>query len=143
MVRACLSNGCAFAHLLTVEEARRSLALCEPTHVMRPHIRHAIEKVAYSPVVDKPRLFIKPFELMDGVPQIFDGRKDRVKDIISKAALGGRGQGVVCIRCGGQSEVGGNISVAGHTSQTWQAWERMWAKHCICGGAWVLAPRKQ
>ncbi|KAJ6596973.1 hypothetical protein DFH09DRAFT_1133278 [Mycena vulgaris] len=126
-----------------VEETRRGLALCEPTSLMRPHIRSAIDKIAYAPVVDKPRLFIKPFELMDGAPQIFDGRKDRTKDVISKGTLSGRAQGVTCLRCGGQSEIGGNISVAGHTSRAWQAWERMWTKNCICGGAWVLAPHKQ
>ncbi|KAJ7449889.1 hypothetical protein FB451DRAFT_1052547, partial [Mycena latifolia] len=125
-----------------VEETRRSLALCEPTSLMRPHISNAIAKVASASVIDKPRLFIKPFELMDGVPQVFDGRKDRAKDVISKGAPSGRGQGVICLRCGGHSEIGGNITMAGHTSKAWQAWERMWSKHCICGGAWVLAPRK-
>jgi len=123
-----------------VEDTRRSLALCEPTSAMGPHIRKAINKVAYAPVVDKPRLFIKPFELMDGVPQIVDGRKDRAKDVVSKGTLSGRAQAVICLRCGGKSEVGGGINVAGHVSPRWRAWERMWTKNCICGGGWVLAP---
>ncbi|KAJ7709826.1 hypothetical protein B0H17DRAFT_1029380 [Mycena rosella] len=130
------------AKKFSAEETRRSLTLCEPTTLMRSHINNAIDKVAYAPVVDKPRLFIKPFELMDGVPQIFEGRKDKAKDVISKGTLTGRAQGVVCLRCGGQSEVGGDIPAA-HASKVWQAWERMWIKYCICGGAWVLAPRKQ
>ncbi|KAJ7109456.1 hypothetical protein C8R44DRAFT_986432 [Mycena epipterygia] len=131
------------AKKFSVEETRRSLAMCEPTSLMRAHIRNAIDKVAFAPVVDKPRLFIKPSELMDGVPQVFDGRKDRVKDVISKGPLSGRAQGVICLRCGGISEVGGSIGVTGHSSSSWRAWERMWAKRCICAGAWILAPRKQ
>ncbi|KAJ7430710.1 hypothetical protein B0H11DRAFT_2134605 [Mycena galericulata] len=122
-----------------VEDTRRSLAMCEPTSAMGPHIRSAINKIAYAPVVDKPRLFIKPSELMDGVPQILGGRKDKTKDVISKGALSGRAQGVICLRCGGKSEVGGSINVTGHVSPTWRSWERMWTKHCICGGAWILA----
>ncbi|KAF7338233.1 hypothetical protein MVEN_02048500 [Mycena venus] len=82
-------------------EETRSLALCEPTSTMGPHIRNAIDKVASAAIVNKSRLFIKPFELMDGVPQIFDARKDRGKDVISKGSLSGRVQGVVCLRCGG------------------------------------------
>ncbi|KAJ7940556.1 hypothetical protein B0H13DRAFT_1938690 [Mycena leptocephala] len=126
-----------------VEETRRSLALCEPTSQMVPHIRNAIDKVASVAIVNKPRLFIKPFELMDGVPQIFDARKDRTKDVISKGTLSGRGQGVVCLRCGGKSEVGGGLNATVHISPSWRAWEKLWIKHCICTGAWALAPRKQ
>ncbi|KAJ7095311.1 hypothetical protein B0H15DRAFT_967571, partial [Mycena belliarum] len=120
-----------------VEETRRSLAQCEPVGLMRPHIRNAVSKVTSAPVVDKSRLFIKPFKLMDGGPQLFDGRKDRDKDVISKGIISGRGQGVICLRCGGHSEVGGNSITGGHTSKVWQAWERMWAKHCVCGGDWT------
>ncbi|KAJ7774497.1 hypothetical protein DFH07DRAFT_732775 [Mycena maculata] len=125
-----------------VEDTRRSLALCEPTSAMGSHLRNAINKVAYAPIVDKPRLFVKPFELMDGVPQILDGRKGRVKDVVSKGSLSGRAQGVICLRCGGKSEIGGGINAAGHTSERWRAWEKMWTRHCICGGAWVLATLK-
>ena len=128
--------------MFKVDETRRSLALCEPTSLMRAHIRNAIDKVAYAPVVNKPRLFVKPFELMDGVPQIFDGRKDKAKDVISKGMVSGRAQGAICLRCGGKSEIGGS-GVPGHSSLSWRAWERMLTKHCICGGAWALAPRKQ
>ncbi|KAJ7111538.1 hypothetical protein C8R43DRAFT_1159517 [Mycena crocata] len=117
-------------------ETRRSLALCEPTNVMRLHLKTAIDKLAHSPVVDKARLFIKPFELMDGVPQISDGRKDKAKDIISKGTLSGRGQAVVCLRCGGRSEIG----VPGHISAKWRAFEKTWTRHCICAGAWTLFP---
>jgi hypothetical protein len=110
---------------------------------MVPHIRNAIDKVASVAIVNKPRLFIKPFELMDGVPQIFDARKDRTKDVISKGTLSGRGQGVVCLRCGGKSEVGGGLNATVHISPSWRAWEKLWIKHCICTGAWALALRKQ
>ncbi|KAJ7685260.1 hypothetical protein DFH06DRAFT_970910 [Mycena polygramma] len=124
-----------------VEETRRSLALCEPTSEMGRRLRNAIQKVASGSLVNKPRLFIKPFELMDGVPQIFDTRKDKTKDVITKGALSGRIQGVVCVRCGGKSEVGGGMNATPHVSGNWRAWEKLWIRHCICGGAWVLAPR--
>ncbi|KAJ6496752.1 hypothetical protein C8R47DRAFT_1042539 [Mycena vitilis] len=126
----------------SVEETRRSLALCEPTSEMGRHLRIAIQKLASGSLVNKPRLFIKPFELMDGVPQIFDTRKkDKTKDVITKGALSGRIQGVVCVRCGGKSEVGGGMNATPHVSGNWRAWEKLWIRHCICGGAWVLAPR--
>ncbi|KAJ7343408.1 hypothetical protein DFH08DRAFT_962517 [Mycena albidolilacea] len=121
-----------------VEETRRSLALCEPTSAMGSYIKNAIEKVTNATIVNKPRLFIKPSELMDGVPHIFDARKDKAKDIISKGTLGGRAQGVVCLRCGSKSEVGGGMNVV-HASDSWRAWEKLWVKHCICAGIWVLA----
>lgn len=121
-----------------VEETRRSLALCEPTSAMSSYIKNAIEKVTNATIVNKPRLFIKPSELMDGVPHIFDARKDKAKDIISKGTLGGRAQGVVCLRCGSKSEVGGGMNVV-HASDSWRAWEKLWVKHCICAGTWVLA----
>ncbi|KAJ7774920.1 hypothetical protein B0H16DRAFT_1362208 [Mycena metata] len=125
-----------------VEDTRRSQALCEPTGSMAPHIRNAIEKVASAPIINKSRLFIKPFELMDGVPQILDARKDKGKDVVSKGTLSGRAQAVVCLRCGGKSEVAGGINMSG-SSASWRAWERLWKTHCICGGAWALASRNQ
>ncbi|KAF8212153.1 hypothetical protein K438DRAFT_1806059 [Mycena galopus ATCC 62051] len=122
-----------------VEEMRRSLALCEPTATMGPHIRNAINRVTDAAIVNKPRLFIKPFELMDGVPLIFDARKDKAKDVILKGPLGGRAQSVICLRCGGKSEVGGGMNTTVHASLSWRAWEKLWVKHCICAGSWVLA----
>ncbi|KAK7020549.1 hypothetical protein R3P38DRAFT_2970118 [Favolaschia claudopus] len=119
----------------SAEDVRKGLMICEPTSSMGAHIRNAIEKMTSSAIVNRPRLFIKPFELMDGVSQIFDARKDKPKDIITKAALSGRSQEVVCLRCGGRSEVGMNTT---HISPSWRAWERLWNKHCICAGAWVL-----
>ncbi|KAJ7172400.1 hypothetical protein C8R46DRAFT_147163 [Mycena filopes] len=130
------------AKKIGVEDTRRSQALCEPTGSMASHIRKAIETIAVAPIVNKPRLFIKPFELMDGVPQIFDARKDKAKDVVSKGTLGGRTPGVVCMRCGGKSEVGGGMHVPGGAA-SWRAWENLWVKHCICGGAWALTPHKQ
>ncbi|KAJ7235441.1 hypothetical protein B0H12DRAFT_1027447 [Mycena haematopus] len=121
-----------------VEDMRRSLAHCEPTRAICPHIRNAIDKVTTAAIVNKPRLFIKPSELMDGVPHIFDARKDKAKDVILKGTLGGRTQGVMCLRCGGKSEVGGGLNAV-HASVSWRAWEKLWVKHCICAGAWVLA----
>ncbi|KAJ7632699.1 hypothetical protein FB45DRAFT_866294 [Roridomyces roridus] len=118
-----------------VEETRRGLATCEPTSAMGGHIRSVIAKIASSSVVDKPRLFIKPFELMDGAPQILDGRKDRVRNVVSKGFLSGRAKEIQCLRCGGKSEVGGSTD-----SVRWGAWEKMWVNHCICGGAWVSGP---
>ncbi|KAJ7285752.1 hypothetical protein C8J57DRAFT_1285700 [Mycena rebaudengoi] len=137
-----LSDLLAETKRFSVEETQRSLALCQPTNLMRSHLRNAIDKLAFPPIVDKPRLFIKPFELMDGVPRLFDHdghRKDRARDIISKGTLNGRTRGVICVRCGGKTEIGGNMGVAGHISTKWLSWERMHHKRCICGGLWSLA----
>ncbi|KAJ6502473.1 hypothetical protein C8R45DRAFT_620728 [Mycena sanguinolenta] len=122
-----------------VETMRRSLAYCEPTSAMGPHIKSAISKLTTAAIVNKPRLFIKPTELMDGVPHILDVRKDKGKDVIMKGPLSGRTQAVTCLRCGGKSEVGGGMNTTMHASASWRAWEKMSAKHCICAGAWILA----
>ncbi|KAF7363511.1 hypothetical protein MSAN_01007400 [Mycena sanguinolenta] len=122
-----------------LENMRRSLAHCEPTIAMSPYIKNAISKVTTAAIVNKPRLFIKPSELMDGVSHILDARKDKGKDVIMKGPLSGHAQAVMCLRCGGKSEVGGGMNPTMHASASWRAWEKMSAKHCICTGAWVLA----
>jgi len=135
-----LSELLSEAKRLSVEETRRCLALCEPTNLMRTYMLAAIHKVAHASVVDKTLLFIKPSDLVDGVSQqIFDGRKDWVKDVVSKGNFGGRRQFVECVRCGGKSEIGAAAAnMPGHSSFSWRAWEKMWTKHCICGGSWIM-----
>ncbi|KAJ7063374.1 hypothetical protein C8F01DRAFT_1132759 [Mycena amicta] len=123
------------ANKFNAEEAQRSLALCKPTTAMMPHITAAIEKLAQTAVLDRSRLFIKTSELVDGVS--IQRSKEGARDLVSKSALQGLLQVTTCVRCGGKSEVGGGINMRRHSSVNWAAWEKMWAKHCICGGAWI------
>jgi hypothetical protein len=113
---------------------------CRLTPAFQPLLREVTDKILKSGVIDRPKLFIKSSELIDGVTQlsIADKMKQREPDVVSKALLLQRGGiSVVCVRCGGRSEIGGNGMVVGHVSLRWRAWEQSWAWRCVCGGAWV------
>jgi hypothetical protein len=121
-------------------DALRSLALCQPTSAMSVSLRKSIQKLTDSSVIDKPRLFLKSSDLVDGISRmslVERPSKEKRRDIISKALLAQRGATLVCIRCGGQSDVGGDTNVAGHVSLRWRAWERVWTVRCTCGGTWI------
>lgn len=122
-----------------IADDTRSLALCQPTVAMNNHLREVVQTLTNSPIIDKSRLFIKPFDLVDGVSQLsLEGPgKEKDKDVVSKGILVNRGTCLTCLRCGGKSEIGGDVSVAGHVSLRWRAWEKMWTSRCICGGLWV------
>lgn len=98
-----------------------------------------MDKVLSSDVIDRLRLFIKPSDLIDGVSRlsVTEQVKEQESDVVSKGVLLHTGVTITCLRCGGQSEIGGEGSVAGHTSMKWHAWEKIWATRCVCGGPWI------
>ncbi|GJE87143.1 hypothetical protein PsYK624_032260 [Phanerochaete sordida] len=122
----------------SAEEQRRCLIKCSLLPSSIPVIRGAVEKILSSSIIDRPKLFIKPSELVDGVTRLSlsDRLKDRDTDVVSKGLLLHPGLDVVCMRCGGRSEVGSS-QVTGHVSQNWRAWEQTWASRCVCGGGWM------
>nr|GAT53238.1 predicted protein [Mycena chlorophos] len=83
-LESLLSELLVEANKFSVEDAQRSLSLCEPMPAMVPHITTAIERLTQGAVIDRPRLFIKPNELVDGV-SMQDGRKDVKRDLVSKS----------------------------------------------------------
>ncbi|KII88403.1 hypothetical protein PLICRDRAFT_41563 [Plicaturopsis crispa FD-325 SS-3] len=119
-------------------EARRSLVMCQPTPAMGAHLRAALEKVTVSPVINKPRLFVKPSDLVDGVAAMtLDSPKGGDRDVVTHALLTNRGPALVCVRCAGKSQIGSDVSIAGHISLRWRTWERIWTTRCVCGGLWT------
>jgi len=128
------------AQSLSAEDAKRSLACCEPTPAMDINLRQIIQKLTSTSVIDKSRLFVKPSDLVEslsGLSLVDRPSKEKAKDVVSKGLLAQRGSTTICLRCRGESEVGG-VTVAGHSSLRWKTWERVWTVRCICGGPWVL-----
>jgi hypothetical protein len=123
-------------YLAPADESRKALASCMPTAGMDSSLRKVIQKLINSSVIDKPRLFIKPSDLVDVIAQLSLGKATQ-KDVITKGLMVNRGAGLVCLRCDGRSEVGGEFAVAGHVSLRWRAWEKTWTSRCICGGYWT------
>ncbi|RDB21136.1 hypothetical protein Hypma_011673 [Hypsizygus marmoreus] len=120
------------------DTCREALAACQPTPAMQPYLSNAVNKVAYSKVLNKPTLFIKPYDLVDGVGRSsIAPRKDKDKDVVSKGVLNGQVPSLTCLSCGGKSEVGVDVSLPGITSLRWRGWEKMWSLRCICGGSWT------
>lgn len=123
----------------SADEQRRSLVKCSVLPSMVPVVRGAVEKILKASIIDRPKLFLKPSELVDGLTRmsLTERPKDRDIDVVSKGLLLHPGLDVVCMRCGGRSEVSGSGQVAGHVSQSWSAWESTWGSRCICGGRWM------
>jgi len=106
---------------------------------MSVSLRKVIGKLTNTSIINKPRLFVKSSDLVDGISRMSLAEhpgKGKDRDIVSKALLAHRGITSVCVRCGGQSEGGSDISVAGHISLRWRTWEKLWTVRCICGGLW-------
>ncbi|KAH7889366.1 hypothetical protein F5I97DRAFT_1993976, partial [Phlebopus sp. FC_14] len=117
------------------EESRSSLARCHPVPAQHGTLKKIIQALYVSTAIDKPRLFIKPFDLVDGFANLSTSdrmQKEQDKDVVTKGSLLRRGPGLVCLRCGHRSEIGGGMNV----SLKWRSWERTWMTRCICGGAW-------
>jgi hypothetical protein len=109
---------------------------------MLPILQKTAQRIATSDVLDKAILFIKASDLVNGSGRALTAEqegKERERDVITKAVLLKNGPVLRCRRCDGQSEIGANVSVAGHLSLRWQTWERVWAKRCICGGEWYTS----
>ncbi|KAL1747551.1 hypothetical protein HDZ31DRAFT_61174 [Schizophyllum fasciatum] len=144
-------------------QQRLSLVSCKPTHESRQTVHAIARKITTSPVLDKMRLFIRPADLVDGMgsmsltgfdasslddagtplPESSSGssgmRKDRDRDVVTKAPLGQQPGGLVCLRCGGRSDLPSDLEDKAIACQGWRIWEGRWARECICGGAWISA----
>ncbi|KAJ4487872.1 hypothetical protein J3R30DRAFT_3432041 [Lentinula aciculospora] len=122
------------------DELRRAMASCQPSLSMQISLREVVNSMSRSPALDKARLFIKSFEMVDGEGQtLLDRRqKDKIKDkdVVSKGLLLHRAQGMDCVRCGGKSEYGRDPMVP----RTLSNWEKSWARKCVCGGLWSMIP---
>lgn len=120
------------------DDARLSLARCHPLATQHDYLKGLVQSLFVSSAINKPRLFIKPSDLVDGFVGLSisePSQKGQGKDIVTKGLLMKRGVWHTCRRCGHLSEVGGDIGVG--MSLAWTSWERMWMWQCICGGAWA------
>ncbi|KAK7054787.1 pseudouridine synthase pus4 [Paramarasmius palmivorus] len=86
-------------------QARRSLALCTPIQDQLQHLKTHLPKILQSKVLDKSKIFLKPNDLLDGLPGE-QPRKPQVKDVVTKSLLLKRNTTLLCLRCGGQTEGG-------------------------------------
>ncbi|KAL4067943.1 hypothetical protein V8B97DRAFT_2021711 [Scleroderma yunnanense] len=119
------------------EDARFSLAKCHPVSAQREHLKGFVQTLFTSAAINKPRLFIKPSDLLDGFISLSISEqplKEQGRDVVTKRLLK-RGGWLTCLRCGHHSEVGGDVG--GDISLAWRSWERMWMTECICGGTWA------
>ncbi|THU88421.1 hypothetical protein K435DRAFT_842205 [Dendrothele bispora CBS 962.96] len=113
-------------------DARRSLAICQPTLTMQSKLKGFVRSVADSQILRKARLFIKPSELIDGAPQPMN-KKEKIRDVVLKGVVLHRVPSMSCLRCGGRSELGKEPGVR------FRVWDKMWSRRCICAGEWSTA----
>lgn len=124
------------------------MASCRPTPVMREQLISFGQRLEAARAVDKPRLFIKASDLVDGISKVSLGPamtvpsavagKDR--DVITRSALIPGKDLRICFRCEGRSVKGPQPPVvAGQLSLRWFAWQKLWYPRCICGGTWGSA----
>lgn len=119
------------------DEFQRGLALCQPTPTMHSHLMKVIDKLTHSTILNKSSLFIKPFDLVDGVGRLSVAhKKDHDKDVVSKQILIGV-PNVTCLHCAGRSDVGRDPGHEGKPPSRWHVWEKIWVLHCVCGGPWT------
>ncbi|KAI0054153.1 hypothetical protein FA95DRAFT_1480491 [Auriscalpium vulgare] len=123
------------------DDMRRSLASCHPMPSLSASLRKVVTKISESKAIDKPRLFIKPSDLVTGIAsmQLLDGsRMTESRDIISKGQFLNQSQKRVCLRCGGKTQQSdGRVKPL---SLRWMGWESQWQSRCICGGLWATGP---
>lgn len=124
------------------------MASCRPTPVMRERLVSFGQRLEATGAVDKPRLFIKASDMVDGISKVSLGPamtvpsavagKDR--DVITRSALIPGKDLRICFRCEGRSIKGLQPPIiAGQLSLRWFAWLKLWYARCICGGAWGSA----
>ena len=125
------------------QQCRKALAACQPTTAMQHDLIQSIQTITESPtILNKATLFIKPFDLVDGVSRLCIGsqRKETERDVVTKGVLFSRASTDICLRCGGVTEVVKD-AISQATSikppSRWRTWENMWMLSCICGGSWL------
>lgn len=106
---------------------------------MRSHLQKVIQKITERKVIDRPALFLKPHDLVDGIARLSMSaqRKEKAKDIVTKALLVGQSPQLTCLRCGGKTELGTDARSHGSSLTRWRAWEKTWQYRCVCGGPWA------
>ena len=121
------------------------MASCRPTAAIRDSLVSFGQRLEAVGALDKPRLFIKASDLVDGVSKVSlgpamatptaGGGKDR--DVVTRSALISGKELRICFRCEGRSTRGPQPPVvAGQVSLRWFAWQKLWYARCICGGMW-------
>ncbi|KAG1772774.1 hypothetical protein EDD22DRAFT_860009 [Suillus occidentalis] len=115
------------------EEIMTSFAEGHPVPAQHEQLKKIIRSLTTSSAIDKPRLFIKSSDPSSDRP-VGD---DPGIDVVTKERLLTQNPRLLCLRCGGRSQVGSEAMVAERSSPRWKTWERMWAARCICGGSWV------
>ncbi|KDR81679.1 hypothetical protein GALMADRAFT_239795 [Galerina marginata CBS 339.88] len=124
------------------QECRHALAACRPTPVMQPHLGKLLQHISDSEtLLNKSTLFIKPSDLIDGVARLSLGTQPKIeeKDVVSKAILLKQEPKDVCLRCGGKTAMGREVTLPrGHFHSKWHLFELKWQLRCICGGPWSL-----
>ncbi|KAL6305250.1 hypothetical protein BKA93DRAFT_845915 [Sparassis latifolia] len=126
------------ANHMDADALRRSLADCRPASSLIPHLRKIVRRILDSNVIDRPRLFLKPTDLVDGVARASVSErqyKGKDRDVVTKGVLPHNRVGAVCLRCGGKSEVPSAEPFV-DASVPWRVWEQGWTV-CICGGSWL------
>jgi hypothetical protein len=122
-----------------VQQCRKALAACQPTAAMQHDLIQSIQTITQSPtILNKATLFIKPFDLVDGVSRLCIGsqRKETERDVVNKGVLSSRGSTDICLRCGGVTEIVKDATSVKMPS-IWRTWEKRWMLRCICGGSWL------
>lgn len=120
------------------EDARLSLAKCHPIAAQHDYLKGLVQTLFTSSAINKPRLFIKPADLVDGFVSLSISeppQKEQGRDIVTKGLLMKCGVWLTCLRCGHHSDVSGEVGV--DVSLAWRSWERTWMSECVCGGVWA------
>ncbi|KAI0322194.1 hypothetical protein OF83DRAFT_1094908, partial [Amylostereum chailletii] len=87
---------------------RQSVACCRPVSSLSPILRQIVNKIAASDAVDKPRLFIRPTDLVSGIGRVQSGEisgKEEARDVITQGVLLTSSPFCICVRCGGKTQV--------------------------------------
>ena len=124
------------------QQCRKALAACQPTATMQLDLIQTIQTITQSPtILNKATLFIKPFDLVDGVTRLCIGsqQKESDRDVVTKGVLLSQGSTDICLRCGGVTEVVKDALSQSTSikSLRWRTWEKLWMLRCICGGSWL------
>lgn len=135
-----------------MNDCRAALAACRPIASMHTHLSNVITKLTDSNVIDKPTLFLKPSELLDGVanislttplpppinnngPLLMPGSDDNMvnRDVVTKGNFG-KMPSFFCLRCGGRADFA--YLSDDKLSIKWKTWARSWGSRCVCHGPW-------
>lgn len=126
--------------VVNADDCRLSLASCRPVTSMYPLLSKILRRIDGLKGLNKPMLFIKPMDLVDGVQQLslaFE-KKEIEMDAILKKPLAKQTPESVCVRCGGTSLLGVDLSDS-KISIKWRMWEKTQMPRCVCYGFNVKA----